>query len=42
MPDEATDARQKAFQRLLKDSPADYAMATQDGREWIWRVNGHG
>jgi hypothetical protein len=42
MPSKATDARQKAFQRLLKDSPADYAMATQDGREWIWRVNGHG
>lgn len=42
MPNKATDARQKAFQRLLKDSPADYAMATRDGREWIWRVNGHG
>jgi AAA domain len=37
-PKKAADARQKAFRRLLDKLPSDFAVATQDGREWLWRV----
>jgi len=36
--DKAADAKKKAFRRLLDKLPADYAMATQDGQEWIWKA----
>ncbi|HZR74554.1 AAA family ATPase [Bradyrhizobium sp.] len=35
----AAEARQKAFRRLLDKLPPDLATATQDGREWLWRVD---
>lgn len=34
----ATDARQKAFKRLLDELPDGISSSTQDGREWLWRV----
>jgi hypothetical protein len=37
-PEKALDAKQKAFRRLLNKLPVDFAMATQDGREWVWRT----
>jgi hypothetical protein len=38
-PEKALDAKQKAFRRLLNKLPVDFAMATQDGREWVWRTS---
>lgn len=38
-PKKAAEARKKAFRRLLDNLPADFATATQDGHEWLWRVN---
>lgn len=35
----AADAKQKAFRRLLTKLPPDFATATQDGHEWLWRVD---
>jgi AAA domain-containing protein len=38
-PGKVTDARQKAFKRLLNDLPDGISSSTQDGREWLWRVD---
>ena len=37
-PKKAMDARQKAFRRLLNNLPADFATATQDNAEWVWKA----
>lgn len=34
----ASEARKKAFRRLLDKLPPDLATASQDGREWLWQV----
>ncbi|KRR18478.1 AAA family ATPase [Bradyrhizobium retamae] len=34
----ATQAREKAFQRLLKGLPSDIATAIKHDREWLWNV----
>ncbi|MCA1474766.1 MULTISPECIES: AAA family ATPase [unclassified Bradyrhizobium] len=38
-PGKVTDARQKAFKRLLNDLPDGISASTQDGAEWLWRVD---
>jgi hypothetical protein len=35
----ASEARKKAFRRLLDKLPADLATAHQEGVEWLWRVD---
>ncbi|WP_445215677.1 AAA family ATPase [Bradyrhizobium sp. Pa8] len=35
----AASAKQKAFRRLLNELPPDMATSTQDGSEWLWRVD---
>ena len=37
-PKKAADAKQKAFRRLVDKLPTDYAMATQNGQELIWKA----
>jgi hypothetical protein len=35
----ATQAREKAFQRVIRALPSDIASANQHDREWLWNVS---